>query len=384
MTEQRSATLGRTRQAQAQIILLVGESLDAKRRRAVSRAERPKVDMFEIESEVDARVHDYTWLRERAAGEPLTRLLVALASKVGFWHIWLALRVLFAARGTSVIYATGEDVGVAMALLLRLSGRRGPRLIVRIEEPVYGRTPLRRAIMRAIVGFGLRRVNLAVTRTPAISRRLETELGVPPERIRFVPVGVDTTFFNPQRSPEPTVVDRPEGPFLLSAGLELRDYETLIRAVRDLPVKVLIGAGSPWSRRRFGLAPDQLPDNVRVESFNSRQMRELYRSASLVVVPVVATTRTCGISVALEALAMARPLVITSTEGLAHYFEDDATAAMVPPGDVDALRARVKELLDDPERAAALAERGHTNVRANHTLDRMIKSFLALIREQAG
>lgn len=373
-----------TQQDRGEILLLIGESLDEQRRQAIERAERPQIDMFTINTNVGAGIRDYHWLRSRAKTEPLSRLFVWLASKLGFWHFWLALRVLGSTRNTAVIYATGEDVGIAMAILLRLSGQREPRLIMRLEEPIYGRTALRRAIIRTLVGFGLKRIDLTLPRTGAIVQRLINDFKVSPEKAQLVYDGVDLSFFNPQLPAQPAIVERPKGRYLLSAGLELRDYATLCKAVQDLPIQVLIGAGSPWSRGGFNLKPEEVPANVQISAFNALQMRELYRSAALVVVPVVPTTRACGISVALETLAMARPLIVTATEGLASYFEDGVSAAMVPAGDVAALRARIVALLENTPEAEALAQRGHELVTQHYPLERMIDTLLDLIKAQAN
>lgn len=383
MAQVRTGSHALVRDAAASVVLLVGEHLDAPRRQAVARAERPKVDMFEVEAQTGAVIRDFSWLRELAQHERLAQILVWCAERSGFWHFWLALRVLCTLGPTTIIYATGEDVGIAMALLLRLTRRAQPALIMRLEEPVYGRTLLRRTIIRSLVRFGLARVTLTLARSHAMVRRVQHDLGVPAERVRFAPEGVDLVFFNSDQPPAaPGLVAIPEGPYLFGAGLELRDYPTLIAAVRDLPVQVIIGAGSPWSRRHFGLDPEDRPTNVTIAAFTPLQMRELYRHASLVVVPVVPTTRSCGASVCLEALAMGRPLVATATAGLRSYFEDGVTAALVPAHDPAALRARITALLDDPAAAAALAARGQQHVRRAFDVDQFIQTLIATINRQ--
>jgi len=57
-----------------------------------------------------------------------------------------------------------------------------------------------------------------------------------------------------------------------------------------------------------------------------------------------------------EAMRAGVPLVATAVGGLPGLVRDGAV--LVPPGDVDAVDRAVRELLDDPDRAAALAERG--------------------------
>ena len=79
-------------------------------------------------------------------------------------------------------------------------------------------------------------------------------LGIPARKIERIYYHADQQFFRPSGSPvEPNL--------LCAAGQLLRDYECLIEAVRDLPVKVQIAAGSPWIDH--SLKPQgALPENV--------------------------------------------------------------------------------------------------------------------------
>lgn len=365
--------------ARAEVILMVGGSLDQQRRDAARHGDKPRVDMLEVEAQSHVKIRDFSWLRRQASQSPLTSLLVRLGERIGFWHVWLALRLLADLRSVGVIYATGEDVGIALAVLLRLTGQRDQRLVMRIEEPVYGRTPLRRTIIRAIVSFGLKRIDLILTRTHAHVERLRDELGVPAERLRFVADTVDTEFFSPNTLPAPHQIQGVKKPYILSAGLELRDYRTLVEAVRDLPVEVVIAAGSPWSSYGFGLTREELPPNVKVEKYTPRQMRELYRGAAIVAVPVVPTKRACGISVVLEGMAMGRPVVAAHTEGLASYVEDGVNALTFEPGDAAGLRRRLVELLEDRALAEQIGAGGYRCILRHHRLQRMTNTLHDII-----
>ena len=55
---------------------------------------------------------------------------------------------------------------------------------------------------------------------------------------------------------------------ICSAGLEFRDYPTLVEAVDGLDVRVVIGAASHWSKRRNTAAGTPAPSNVEVDSFD--------------------------------------------------------------------------------------------------------------------
>jgi glycosyltransferase involved in cell wall biosynthesis len=57
-----------------------------------------------------------------------------------------------------------------------------------------------------------------------------------------------------------------------------------------------------------------------------------------------------------EALGAGRPLVATAVGGIPDLVRDGAV--LVPPGDPAALGAAVRRLLDHPDQAAAVADRG--------------------------
>jgi glycosyltransferase involved in cell wall biosynthesis len=156
----------------------------------------------------------------------------------------------------------------------------------------------------------------------------------------------------------------------------MRDYPTLIDAVRDLPIQLIIGAGSPWSK--FGVdigQKEDLPSNVLVTSFTPLQMRELYRSATVVVVPVRPSSRSCGISVILEAWAMGRPVIATRTAGLASYINNGTNGLFVSPGDPQELRSRIEYLIDQPEEATSLGNNGYQYVQNIGNIDHYIETI---------
>src|SRR5207245_2052137 len=63
--------------------------------------------------------------------------------------------------------------------------------------------------------------------------------------------------------------------------------------------------------------------------------------------------------VLLEAMAASTPIVASSIEGYSNVARADRDAVLVPPGDVEALRAALRRLLDDPSLRARLVASGH-------------------------
>jgi glycosyltransferase involved in cell wall biosynthesis len=361
------------------IAALVSGYLTEERRLAIQRGERPRIDVLELEAQHGAQIYDFLWLEARIKAERLTGWLAALLLRRIGWSAFLVLRFLLELRRFDVVYTTGEELGLPLAALLRLAGRRRPRVLLRLEQMAFGRTRLRRKLYGAYFRFAMPRVDLTVCRAASHAALLRRALKLPASALHVNPEPVDPRFFAPAAPRRPDAVTVPDEPYIVSAGLEMRDYATLLEAARGLPVKVVIGAGSPWSKFSFDQGVD-VPENVIVSSFDPVQMRELYRSARLAVVAVRPSRRTCGISVILEAWSMGLPVVATRTIGLRHYIRDGENALFAPPRDSAALRAAILRLLAEPELAAQLGRSGRQDVERINDVD----GYVARLAEQIG
>jgi len=72
----------------------------------------------------------------------------------------------------------------------------------------------------------------------------------------------------------------------------------------------------------------------------------------VVVVPVVSNIHVSGLTVTLEAVACGKPVVVTDTGGITHYFGPESVW-LVPVGDVAALRLQVMTAANDVVQAQA-------------------------------
>jgi glycosyltransferase involved in cell wall biosynthesis len=350
------------------LTILVGGYL-AERGEQVASGARPRIDVFELQRRFAAPVLDLDTLRGPGAR---ARALNMLARVTGRRSLALALRCLNRIRQEDAVYVTGEDVGFPLAILMRLFRVLRPRLVLRLEQPTYGRSRLRRALFDFYMRRALPRIDRVLCRTEAHVRYLNERFRVPLERLSFVPETTDAAFFSPGDSLAPER-EWPQHTCIVSAGLELRDYGTLAEAVRGLPVSVVIAAGSPWSHERYANSK-ALPANVTVASYDPLEMRELYRSASFVVVPVKPTMRACGMNVVLEAWATGKAVIATRTEGMAAYLENEETALLVEPADADDLRAKIARLLNFPAEARRLGANGRARVEAELNIDCYIEA----------
>jgi glycosyltransferase involved in cell wall biosynthesis len=178
-----------------------------------------------------------------------------------------------------------------------------------------------------------------------------------PERIRVVECGTDVEFW----SPGPAT----QGDYVFAIGNDgRRDFDGLLRAATglDIPVKLVtsISPGVPIPAN-----VEIVRGDLRKELLSDEQIRELYRNAKCVVVPLKETLQPSGQSVCLQAMACGRPVIMSDISGVwsRSRLRDGENIRLVPVGDDVALRGAIVELWNDQGLADRIAKCGLDTVR---------------------
>jgi glycosyltransferase involved in cell wall biosynthesis len=108
---------------------------------------------------------------------------------------------------------------------------------------------------------------------------------------------------------------------------------------------------------------------------------ELLRAARVVVVPSIVLDA-CP-TVVLEAMAVGRPVVASSSGGIVDLVEGGVTGILVPPGDPIALATALTSLIEDPTLAMAMGRKGLERVRS-YTASAIAGQVEDLYRHAAG
>lgn len=323
------------------VLLTVSGSMPVDLHEAIAAGRRPRADYLELAQRFDADLLDHPG--SMAPAGRIGRLLGRLAGA----NVVLAVACFRLRRRYDVVVTDGEQVGLPLAGLLLVARRKRPRhvMIVHVMS-VRAKVALHRALRLG------RRIDLMVVYATRQRELVGSLLGRPPEATVLSTFMVDTDFFRP------AAVEAHPSRMICAAGLELRDYRTLIDAVRGLDVKVVIAAGSPWSTRRDTVGDEEMPTNVEVCRLDFVALRQLYADACFVVVPLQDVDFQAGITTILEGMAMGKAVICSRTRGQTDTIVDECSGVYVPPGDVMALRAAIERLLDRPELAAGLGAAG--------------------------
>ncbi len=207
---------------------------------------------------------------------------------------------------------------------------------------------------------------------------LADRLGIPDQRLLFVPFGTEPEYFVPRRVPpderesgaagergDPQGADAPTGEagerdsFVLAAGLDRgRDYRTFMAAVAGLDHAVKVVCPRPL------LADLTIPPNVELLGLiDKARYRDLLQRAAVVVVPVKPDVAyPTGQSVLLNAMSCEAPTVVTDTAALADYTRHGENTWTVAGADPQALADGIAHVLGSPAEAAEIAAGGRRDV----------------------
>lgn len=188
--------------------------------------------------------------------------------------------------------------------------------------------------------------------------------------VDYVPFGIDADFWTQFHALEPNQR------LVVSAGNDRhRDFDTLVRGVLANPGNRLAIATSRAIRSGERLQVGPLPH---------RELRDLYRRATVVAITTKPNDHCSGVTALLEAMSCGRPVVATLNPGMDDYVEHGVTGLLVPPGDVGALSGAVNLLLDDPSRAREMGMAAAARVRQRFTSDHMASKLADLLLRTAA
>jgi glycosyltransferase involved in cell wall biosynthesis len=259
------------------------------------------------------------------------------------------LAVLRSRRRPAIVY------GAAAQELRALAALRGARLL---HIPVVG-------VFHGVPYFGPRMsIGLrGFDRAIAMSQHTRDALlaaGLPARRIEVLGWGPDLDFPGFQ-APVPIASDSP----LVASGKTRRDMTTLLRALAGLEVPARVYCrssqldGSVAIPGHVQLVEPEPPRRSTPGPLSYEHTLVDLRSAAVVAIPLKETHPLFGLTEVVDALACARPLILTR----APYFDFDIERIgcgwWVERGDVDGWVERLREAFSDRERLQRMGRAGH-------------------------
>ena len=229
-----------------------------------------------------------------------------------------------------------------------------------------GRFP--RGAPQSLARTALNGIQRFIVHSTAEVELISDYLGIPQERVRFVPL---------QRAPiEIIEQEEKEAPFVIAMGSANRDYATLAEAARltGLPVKIVA------SKRC--MEQIDLPANVTfVSGLSPRQCYALAQRARFSIIPLTDTGVASGQVTVVEAQRMRSPVIATNTIGTRDYIEHGETGLLVLPGDSRGLANAMLSMWHDENRRAYFAESSDAFARTHLSDEAAGKALVRVLNE---
>ncbi|HEV8191405.1 MAG TPA: glycosyltransferase family 4 protein, partial [Ktedonobacterales bacterium] len=382
----------------ARILMVIGALPNAKMWADIAAGRSPGRDYDALRIELGADALYPSDLHASLVGKLLLRVLGR--------QVTLALAAFLRRGEYDTIYCDSEGIGLPLAMLLKLARVQPGRLHLVILAHYL--SPFKKRIwFRLGVGNLIDRLIVHASSQHALAVGV---LGMPEEKVMRLPYFADTRFWN--RNAVDSGNARPSSEplnYVCSVGLEFRDYPTLVEAVRGLPVRVRIAAASEWSHHSPLTNGRTIPENVHIRRYDSYDLRRLYAGARFMVLPLLDVDNQAGITALLEAMSMGKAVIVSRTRGqtdvVRGWRAPDSkqvepvpgfldipgitdtlghlpTGYYVPPGDPEALRAAIQQLLADPALAEELGRNARRVMETIFSLEAFTRRFAAVIRDE--
>lgn len=249
------------------------------------------------------------------------------------------------ANRSAVILSTVDTVGIPLVLFKRVGLIHPPLIYISIGLPErIEKMPHER--IRAFYRNAYRGVSRFIAYGWEEAQWLRRWLDFPENstQVVFLPFGVDADYFAPYPDVTPTVD-------VLTIGADpQRDFKALFEiAARQQTLRFRVIAGADHAATL-----SSAPHNVEVLiDVPFTEIRRHLADARVIALPIHENTYSAGTTTLLQAMSMARPVVVSQTGAIRKGYEltDRENCRLVAPGNTSAFEAALLDTLHEPSKA---------------------------------
>jgi len=196
-------------------------------------------------------------------------------------------------------------------------------------------------------------------------------LGMPSEKITYIPNGVDSEFYEAAKIP---LSQRP--PLILSVGrlVDNKDYPTLLEAFKIVLETIpnaklrIVGSGPHKLNMQKEISHTSFKNAVElIES--SVDTRHHYQEAKIFALTSIVEGQP---NVILEAMSSSLPIVATNVGGVPDMVQDRQTGFLSQKGDIRAIAQNICTLLNNEELCQTMGEAGRDRVINEFSFQKMV------------
>lgn len=235
----------------------------------------------------------------------------------------------------------------------------------------------------------LKHARFVIVQTKENKGIVNKDFGIPLDRIRIVPNGVDTELFNPKRcrQEESGTEDSWKEKIVLFAGrlTTQKGLQYLFKAIPRVEknfngVRFYIVGDGPLKKHLQDLAKELniAGKVVFLGEAKHKDMVKFYSEADIVVLPSLSESFP---NVMLEAMSMEKPIVATKVGVIPEVATHKENAILVEPGSCEQIAASIVDLLSSDSLRRWLGTNARKLVKEKYTWEAVAKQTLAIYEE---
>jgi glycosyltransferase involved in cell wall biosynthesis len=288
-----------------------------------------------------------------------------------------------------VIHAHNEHASSSLFCALLRTGRKFPFVLTHHGQLKFGspsKDMVERAYSRSLGSRILRNADRVIALSNSEMMYLHSR-GVPVDRIRVIPNGVDLSRYDVRIDlPEPDNLAGRRRVLFVGPLITRKGIHVLARAIPSIIEKhseiVFVFVGEGEARKET----EAICRSLHVESHvwfagrvSDEQLLQLYRRSEVFVLPSFSEGLPYSI---IDAMAYSKPVVSTKIPSITESLK--GTALLVSPGNHKELAQAISTLLNDEGLASEMGERGRALVESTYQLQRSVQATLDLYSEVVG
>ena len=164
--------------------------------------------------------------------------------------------------------------------------------------------------------------------------------------------------------------------------VEAKGYNHLVNSLHTLDprfVCVILGEGHLRQELSEQIQQLGMQDRIRLVGFcDPEDVLSIVHSSDIFVMPSISEGTPIAI---LEAAALGKPIVATTTGGIPEIFATNENAVLVEPGNEEQLAEALSWMCDHPDRAENLGYEARLHIEKNYSLDNQVKETFAVYQE---
>lgn len=264
-------------------------------------------------------------------------------------EFYLPLTALLKSHKYNVIISWSMRIGIIYGLLNRMF-----RLSQKAKHIIYDfhvnldRKDLLYRVKLFITKVAVKGIDFFLTTSTAEEKIYSSMFGIPEKRIKFFPIAAPKHFFD---------YSRELGSYIFSYGNSDRDYDTLVEAVKNLSVELIILSQTYIPKSR-------LPKNVQIitKPHYGIDLINLILGSRMVVLPLVSANVSAGQTALLESMALGRTVIVTRNMATEEYGEHGKSLFFYEAGNVKQLRDIINSLYHNSQLLEEIGKKARESI----------------------